>query len=100
MLEHLIEFADHLGPWGFLVNFLVVALACQALVGLIMPGESLVLMGGFLAGQGVFDLRVLIGVIAAAAILGDSIGYQQRRHLGRGWLLQHGRRCGLRQAPS
>jgi len=97
MLDHVVEFVGYLGPWGYLVIFLVVALECQALFGLIMPGESLVLMGGFLAGQGVFDLRVLIGVISVAAILGDSIGYELGRHLGRGWLLQHGRRFGLRQ---
>ena len=97
MLDPLIKFAESLGPWGYLVIFLVVALECQALLGLFMPGESLVLMGGFLAGQGVFDPPVLICVVSGAAILGDSIGYELGRRLGRGWLLQHGRRFGLRQ---
>ena len=97
MLEQLIKLVDHVGAWGYLVIFLVVALECQALLGLFMPGESLVLMGGFLAGQGLFDPGVLIGVIAVAAILGDSIGYEFGRRLGREWLLMHGRRFGLRQ---
>jgi len=97
MLDHLINFVGHLGHWGYLVIFIIVALECQALLGLIMPGESLVLVGGFFAEQGVLDLGVLICVISLAAILGDSIGYELGRHLGRGWLLKHGRRFGLRQ---
>ena len=56
MLDHLINFVGHLGHWGYLVIFLVVALECQALLGLVMPGESLVLVGGFFAGQGLLDL--------------------------------------------
>lgn len=97
MLNHLIDFVGHLGHWGYLVIFIVVALECQALLGLFMPGESLVLVGGFFAEQRLLDLRVLIFVISSAAILGDSIGYELGRHLGRGWLLIHGRRFGLRQ---
>ena len=91
MLDHLINFVGHLGHWGYLVIFVIVGLECQALFGLFMPGESLVLIGGFLAEQGIFDLGVLIPVIAAAAVLGDSIGYQLGRYLGSGWLIQHGR---------
>jgi membrane protein DedA with SNARE-associated domain len=49
MLDHLINFVGHLGHWGYLVIFIVVALECQALLGFIMPGESLVLVGGFFA---------------------------------------------------
>jgi undecaprenyl-diphosphatase len=97
MLDYLINFVGHLGHWGYLVIFLVVVLECQALLGLVMPGESLVLIGGFFAEQGVFDPGLLIVVISIAAIIGDSIGYELGRHLGRIWLLQHGGRFGLRQ---
>jgi hypothetical protein len=37
-----------------------------------MPGETLVLAGGFLAGKGVFDLDALIVTVSIAAIVGDS----------------------------
>ena len=97
MLDFLIHFVENLGHWGYLVIFLIVALECQALVGLFMPGESLVLVGGFFAGQGVFNPVALIAVVSIAAILGDSIGYEMGRHFGRGWLLKHGVRFGLRQ---
>jgi undecaprenyl-diphosphatase len=97
MLEYLISVAGSLGHWGYLAIFLVVVLECQALLGLVMPGESLVLVGGFFVGQGVLDPGTLIFLISIAAILGDSIGYGLGRHMGREWLLKHGRRFGLRQ---
>ncbi|MDD2732880.1 MAG: bifunctional DedA family/phosphatase PAP2 family protein [Desulfuromonadaceae bacterium] len=97
MLDYLIKSVGSLGHWGYLVIFLVVALECQALLGLVMPGESLVLAGGFLAYQGVFDPVLLVMVISIAAILGDSIGYELGRHLGRGWLLKHAGHLRLRQ---
>ncbi len=97
MLDYLVNFIGQFGYWGYLAIFLVVALECQAVFGLFMPGESLVLVGGFFAEQGVFNLGALISVIALAAILGDSIGFELGRHLGRHWLLQYGVRFGLRQ---
>jgi membrane protein DedA with SNARE-associated domain len=97
VLDYLISVAGRLGHWGYLVIFLVLMLECQPFLGFVMPGESLVLVGGFLAGQGVFDLDDLIVVISMAAILGDSIAYELGRHLGREWLLAHGKRFGLRQ---
>ncbi len=97
MLDRLVEFVSLAGPWGYLVIFVVVMLECQALLGLFLPGESLVLLGGFLAGQGVFDPPFLVFVISLAAIAGDSIGYELGRVLGLDWLGRHGRRLGVRQ---
>ena len=60
MLDHWIDFVGHLGYWGYLVILIVVALECQALLGLLMPGESLVLVEGFFAEQGLLDLRMTL----------------------------------------
>lgn len=89
MLEYLLKLVSSFGHWGYLVIFLVVVLECQALLGLFMPGESLVMVGGFLADQGVFEPVLLIIVISSAAIIGDCIGYELGRHLGREWLKKH-----------
>jgi membrane protein DedA with SNARE-associated domain len=78
------------------IVFLVVLLECQAFLGFFMPGESMVMVAGFLAGQDVLDVRVLIAVVAVAAILGDSIGYEFGRRLGRDWLRRHGEKFWLR----
>lgn len=94
-MEYLIHLVERLGHWGYLVVFLIILLECQALIGLFMPGETLVLAGGFLASQGSLDLDGLILTISGAAIFGDSLGYELGRHLGKDWLLRHGRWAGM-----
>lgn len=97
MLDSLIGFVSRLGHWGYFIIFLVVATECQVFLGLVMPGETLVLAGGFFARHRLLDLGDLIFVVSAAAILGDTIGYQLGRQLGRGWLLKQGQRFGFHQ---
>jgi undecaprenyl-diphosphatase len=56
----------------------------------------MVMVAGFLAGQDLLDIWVLIAVVASAAIVGDSIGYEFGRRLGRDWLWRHGGKFWLR----
>jgi membrane protein DedA with SNARE-associated domain/membrane-associated phospholipid phosphatase len=93
----IIDLARQLGPWRYLIVYLVVMLECQPLLGLFMPGETLVVASGFLARSGVFDLKLLIVVIAAAAVIGDTIGFELGRRLGRGWLQHYGPWFGVRE---
>lgn len=53
------------------------------------------LLAGFLAGQRVLDLDALIVTVAAGATIGDNIGYEMGRQLGRPWLAHRGKRFGL-----
>ncbi len=96
MLEHINELILRLNNWGYVIVFLIVMLECQAFLGFFMPGESMVMVAGFLAGQAVLDIRALIVVVAVAAIVGDSIGYEFGRRLGRDWLWRHGEKFWLR----
>ena len=75
----------------------MVSLESAAFLGFLMPGEALVFLGGCLASQGVLDLKLLIPLVAAAAILGDSIGYELGRLLQKAWFLRYGRWLGLRE---
>jgi membrane protein DedA with SNARE-associated domain/membrane-associated phospholipid phosphatase len=97
MVDYIANFARQLGLWSYLIVYFVVMLECQPLLGLFMPGETLVVASGFLAREGVFDLKVLIGVIAAAAVIGDTIGFELGRRLGRGWLQYYGHWFGVRE---
>lgn len=98
VLNRLISFLNDLGQWGYALLFVAAALECAAFLGLVVPGESLVLVGGFFATRGVFDLWTLMIVIALGAVLGDSIGYELGRHLGRTWLERYGGRVGIKSA--
>jgi membrane-associated protein len=51
-------------------------------VGFVLPGETAVVLGGVLAAAGRISLGVLLALVVAAAIVGDSVGYEVGRHFG------------------
>lgn len=90
VFEYLASLLARLGSWSYVVIFFGALLESAAFVGLVMPGESLVLLTGFLASHGVLDLDALIVTVAAGAVAGDAVGYSLGRRLGRGWLERRG----------
>jgi len=97
VLEQLIDRVSGLGHWAYLAIFVAVCLESAAFLGFLIPSEMLVLLGGFLASQGVLRLPELMIVVAVGAVIGDSVGYELGRCLGRGWLVRAGRRLGFRR---
>ncbi len=67
--------------------------------GVPVPGETALVAAGLLTRSGQLALPVVIGVAAAAAILGDNLGYWIGRRGGRrllerdGWLAGHRRKA-------
>lgn len=51
-------------------------------IGFVLPGETAVLLGGFLASQGHLGIVSLIVVVVLSAVVGDSVGYEVGKHLG------------------
>lgn len=96
MLEYLVNLVERLGHWGYVVIFLGAMAESAAFLGVLVPGESLVLVAGFLAAQHALHLDALIVVVAVGAAIGDSIGYEIGRHLGAPWALRYGRYVGVR----
>jgi membrane protein DedA with SNARE-associated domain len=95
MVEALLALLGRVGSWSYLLIFVAATLEASAFVGLFVPGDTVAVIAGALVWEGILDLPETIGVAAAGAIVGDSIGYELGRHLGRPWLLRHGRRFGL-----
>lgn len=70
---------------GWPLYLVVAALAfgeAAAFVGLVLPGELVVFVGGALAATGRVDVWVLVALVAVAAVAGDSVGYEIGRLLG------------------
>jgi membrane protein DedA with SNARE-associated domain len=65
--------------------------------GLLLPGETSLILAGALAAQGQLSLPLVIAVAAAAAILGDNIGYLIGRRGLRPLLNRRGRWSSRRQ---
>lgn len=72
------------GMGAYAVVALLAFAEAGALIGLLVPGELAVVLGGVLASRGQVSLPVMTGVASVAAVLGESAGYELGRHLGPG----------------
>ncbi len=89
------DFANFLGPWTYLVVGLLSFLETGAFVGLVVPGETALLIGGAVAGQGVINVFLLIAICWLMAFLGDTTSFWLGHRLGRDFILNHGSRFGI-----
>ncbi|HEX6596453.1 MAG TPA: bifunctional DedA family/phosphatase PAP2 family protein [Acidimicrobiales bacterium] len=80
------EFFDALGrlagPTAYLVVAVLAALEASAFVGLFVPGELAMLVGGYIAYEGRAELVPMMLAAVAGAVIGDSVGYEIGRYLG------------------
>ena len=51
-------------------------------LGFVLPGETAVLLAGFLASTGRFSVVLLALVVVVAAIVGDTVGYEVGKRFG------------------
>jgi len=95
-LQKLLErVSSTLGDWTYLLVGVFAFAETGAFVGLVVPGETVMILGGAVAGQGEIDVFILIGIAWFAAWAGDSASFLLGRRLGRGFVLRHGPRFGL-----
>lgn len=94
MLERVIEFLEPYltAPWGYVIVGLATFLENSVGAGVIVPGETLVIVGGFYARIGNLTLALVSAVAVIGAVLGDNLGYWIGRRFGRGFLERHGRK--------
>lgn len=76
-----------------LILFGLLVVESGLLVGVVLPGDSLLFGTGLLVGTGRIDLPVAVLAVAAwlGAFLGDALGYLLGRRLGRPWITRGGR---------
>ena len=88
--ELLSDIADTLGAWTYLLAGLLAFLETGAFVGLVVPGETFVILAGAVAGQGATDIYITIAVVWFSAWAGDTTSFFIGRRLGREFILRHG----------
>jgi membrane-associated protein len=74
------------GPLVLVVVFALPALEASTLLGIVVPGELALVLGGVLAHQGRVALWAAVVAGAAGAVVGDTVGYAVGRRVGK-WLL-------------
>jgi membrane protein DedA with SNARE-associated domain/membrane-associated phospholipid phosphatase len=95
-LQGLLEdISNTLGAWTYLLVGVFAFAETGAFVGLVVPGETTMLLGGAVAGQGAIDIYLLIAIAWFAAWAGDTTSFFVGRRLGRDFVLRHGPRVGI-----
>lgn len=82
--KHLMLLVQQYGLWIYGILFFIIFAETGFVVTPFLPGDSLLFVAGALAalGEGGMDIFVLMGVLATAAILGNTVNYQIGRFLG------------------
>jgi membrane protein DedA with SNARE-associated domain len=59
--------------------------------GLPIPGETILLVAGYFASEGHFNIGLVMLIAAVGAVCGDNVGFAIGHHYGRGILLRFGK---------
>lgn len=82
-MTHLVDQLLGLPPAvAYLVIATLVFAEAAIFIGFVLPGETAVLLGGVLAATHRLSLAALLVLVVAAAILGDTVGYEVGKHAG------------------
>ena len=84
MTEFLKHLGEHVGSWLYLIAAFCAFGEAAILIGLVLPGEAALLVAGYFCHEGVLKIALMIPIAVAAAIIGDSVGYEFGRHFGPG----------------
>lgn len=79
-MDFILGLAD---PWGYLLVFALALGESAAFIGLFLPGEASVILGGVLVYEGRATLVLMILAACGGAIIGDSTGYWIGRRFGK-----------------
>lgn len=83
-MEVIIEFIQpYFERWGYLLVFVLVMLENSAFVGAFIPGDVVLLFGGFYVERTDLNLGPIIVLAFVGALIGDTIGYCIGRFGGR-----------------
>lgn len=96
MVEQILDKLVHIptaffSHWGYFLTFFAALLETLPLVGILITGQTFVILGGFMSRLGVVDLPYIMFFGAMGAILGDFTSYYLGRRFGHPFLLKYGK---------
>jgi membrane-associated protein len=80
--QHLLWLLQNYGEWFYLVLFAIIFCETGLVVTPFLPGDSLLFVAGALAAANGVDLATLVGVLMAAAFLGDNTNFWIGHYVG------------------
>jgi membrane-associated protein len=73
--KHLDEIIKNYGTFTYLILFFIIFAETGFVFTPFLPGDSLLFAAGVFASLGSFNILILLGILMAAAILGDTLNY-------------------------
>jgi membrane-associated protein len=90
--KHLIGMVEQYGVWIYAILFAIIFSETGFVVTPFLPGDSLLFVAGAVAASGGMNVHLLVALLIAAAILGNSVNYAVGRWLGRHFFTNRGSR--------
>ena len=79
---YLEAFVRNYGAWVYALLFLIIFVETGVVVMPFLPGDSLLFVVGAMCGLGLMSLPLTIGLLIAAAVLGNQTNYALGRYFG------------------
>ncbi len=80
--KHLEVFVQTYGAWVYALLFLIIFVETGVVVMPFLPGDSLLFVVGAMCGVGLMSYPLTVGLLLAAAILGNQSNYMIGRYFG------------------
>ena len=80
--RHLETFVSNYGNWVYALLFLIIFVETGVVVMPFLPGDSLLFVVGALCGNGLMSYPLSVGLLLAAAVLGNQSNYAIGRYFG------------------
>lgn len=80
--KYLEAFVTSYGPWVYALLFLIIFVETGVVVMPFLPGDSLLFVVGAMCGVGLMSYPLAVGLLLAAAIMGNQCNYAIGRYLG------------------
>jgi membrane-associated protein len=80
--EYLAKIITQYGAWTYAILFIVIFMETGFVVTPFLPGDSLLFAAGAFAAIGSLNIYLLLGLLMAAAVVGDTVNYSIGYYLG------------------
>ncbi len=80
--RYLMDFVTQYGPWVYVLLFAIIFVETGLVVMPFLPGDSLLFVVGAMCGLGLMSYPLTVGLLIAAAILGNQTNYTIGHWLG------------------
>ena len=80
--QTLASIAAEYGPWVYALLFAIIFAETGLVVTPFLPGDSILFVAGAVVATADLNVHVLVGLLIAAAVLGDSVNYGIGHYIG------------------